>query len=96
MFLAKINGNVVSTQKNLHLKSHKLLLVRKIDLDGNFISPKDEIALDLLDSGIGDIVLVVKEGAAVQQILGHTNAPVNTMIVAIVDDISLEKNLIEV
>jgi len=95
MFLAKINGNVVATQKNSSLISHKLLLVRKIDLDGNFVSKKDEIALDLIDSGIGDTVLVVKEGAAVQEILGHKNAPVNTMIVAIVDDISLEKKIIE-
>ena len=91
MFLAKISGNVVSTQKNDYLKGHKLLLVKKIDLDGKFIDNKDEIALDLIDSGIGDTVLVVKEGAAVQQMLEHSNAPVNTMIVAIVDDLDIQK-----
>jgi ethanolamine utilization protein EutN len=91
MFLAKISGNVVSTQKNDYLKSHKLLLVKKIDLQGNYIDNKDEIALDLIDSGIGDTVLVVKEGAAVQQMLGHKNAPVNTMIVAIVDDLDIKE-----
>lgn len=91
MFLAKIKGNVVSTQKNSFLKSHKLLLVRKIDLNGNYINDKDEIALDLIDSGIGDVVLVVKEGAAVEQILGHKNSPVNTMIVAIVDDLDIHE-----
>lgn len=91
MFLAKVNGNVVSTQKNSSLKSHKLLLVKKIDLNGNYINDKDEIALDLIDSGIGDIVLVVKEGAAVEQILGHKNSPVNTMIVAIVDDLDIHE-----
>ena len=52
---------------------------------------KEEIALDHIDSGIGDIVLVAKEGAAVQQILGHKNAPVNLMIVAIVDDIEIQE-----
>jgi len=91
MFLAKISGNVVSTQKNEHLKSHKLLLVKRIDLKGNFTDNKDEIALDLIDSGIGDTVLVVKEGAAVQQMLGHKNSPVNTMIVAIVDDFDIQE-----
>ncbi len=90
MFLAKISGNVVSTHKNEFLKGHKLLLVKKIDLDGNYIDHKDEIALDLIDSGIGDTVLVVKEGDAVQQILKHKNAPVNTMIVAIVDDLEIQ------
>ena len=91
MFLAKISGNVVSTQKNTFLQSHKLLLVKKIDLNGNYIDNKDEIALDLIDSGIGDTVLVVKEGDAVQQILGHKKAPVNTMVVAIVDDIAIQE-----
>jgi microcompartment protein CcmK/EutM len=91
MFLAKISGNVVSTQKNAYLKSHKLLLVKKIDLHGNFIDNKDEIALDLIDAGIGDTVLVVKEGDAVQQMLGHKNAPVNTMVVAIVDDLDIQE-----
>lgn len=91
MFLAKISGNVVSTQKNMSLKSHKLLLVKKIDLEGNFIDNMDEIALDLIDAGIGDIVLVVKEGDAVQQILGHKNAPVNVMVIAIVDDLDIKE-----
>ena len=52
---------------------------------------KMKLRLDLIDSGIGDRVLVVKEGDAVQQILGHKNAPVNTMIIAIVDDIDIEE-----
>ena len=90
MYLAKIKGNIVATQKNSSLESHKLLLVNKIDLEGNFIGDKDEIALDLIDSGIGDTVLVVREGAAVQQMLGHKNAPVNVMIVAIVDDLDVQ------
>lgn len=89
MFLAKISGNVVSTQKNLYLSGHKLLLVKKVDLLGNFIDNKDEIALDIIDAGIGDLVLVVKEGAAVEQMLGHNKAPVNTMVVAIVDDLDV-------
>ncbi len=92
MYLAKVKGNIVSTQKNSSLKSHKLLLVRRIDLAGKYIGIKDEIALDLIDSGIGDVVLVAKEGAAVQQILGHKNAPVNTMIVANVDDLDIQED----
>lgn len=89
MTLAKVVGNVVSTHKNEYLISNKLLLVREIDFEGNFISEKDSIAIDFVDSGLGDKVLVVKEGDAVQQILGHANAPVNTIIVAIVDNIDI-------
>lgn len=92
MFLAKVTGNVVSTQKNKNLISHKLLIVRAIDLNGNFTDDQDFIALDLIDSGIGDNVLVVQEGDAVEQILGHANAPANTMIIAIVDNIDVINN----
>ncbi len=91
MFLAKITGNLVATQKDKSLKGHKLLFYQQIDFQGNLIGKQDQIALDLIDAGIGDTVLVVKEGAAVQQILGHKNAPVNTMVVAVVDDIEINE-----
>ena len=89
MLLAKVKGNIVSTQKNENLKGHKLLLVHPIDLEGNYLGEKDIIAIDLLDSGIGDTVIVTQEGAAVVQILGHKKAPVHSIIVANVDEINL-------
>jgi microcompartment protein CcmK/EutM len=92
LVLAKVKGNIVSTIKNEYLNGHKLLLVREIDLEGNFIGKTDYISLDLIDSGIGDTVLVTKEGDAVQQVLGHNKAPVNTIIVANVDDIEVESD----
>lgn len=92
MFLAKIKGNIVSTPKNKYLVGHKLLIVHEIDYASNYVGNKDLIALDLVDAGIGDKVLVVQEGDAIQQILGHQNAPVNTMIVAVVDNIELSEN----
>ena len=90
MLLAKVKGNVVSTQKNSYLKGQKLLIIHQIDLEGNFIKAKDIIAIDTVDAGIGDTVLVVQEGAAVQQILGHKNAPAHTIIVAVVDNIEVK------
>lgn len=89
MFLAKIKGNIVSTAKNEFLVGHKLLVVHPVDYSGKLIGKKDMIALDLIDAGIGDTVIVVQEGEAVQQMLGHRKAPVHTMVIAIVDDIEL-------
>jgi microcompartment protein CcmK/EutM len=89
LLLAKVKGNIVSTQKNENLKGHKLLLVHPIDLDGNYLGEKDIIAIDLIDSGIGDTVIVTQEGAAVVLILGHRRAPVHSIIVANVDQINL-------
>ncbi len=91
MFLAKIKGNIVSTPKNKYLVGHKLLIAHPIDTEGCFVGKKDMIALDLVDAGIGDTVIVVQEGDAVQQILGHSKAPVNTMIIAVVDNIEVEE-----
>lgn len=90
MLLGRVKGNVISTHKNQYLQGHKLMLVQKIDLEGNYIGTKDLIAVDLIDSGIGDTVLVTQEGDAVQQILGHQKAPINSIIVAIVDDIDIK------
>lgn len=91
MILAKIKGNVVSTPKHEQLVGHKLMIVHPLNLEGNLKGRKDMIALDTIDAGIGDTVLVVREGDAVQQILGHNKAPVHTMIVAVVDDIDISK-----
>jgi len=89
MFLAKVKGNIVSTPKNKFLVGHKLLLVHPVDFNGNLIGKKDFIALDKVDAGIGDITIVVQEGEAVQQMLGHKKAPVHTMIIAVVDNIEI-------
>ena len=89
MVLAKVKGNVVSTQKNTHLKGHKLLIVHPIDLKNKYIGKKDIVALDFVNAGVGDTVLLVQEGKAVQQILGHRKAPVHSVIVAIVDAIDI-------
>ncbi|MFC2084600.1 EutN/CcmL family microcompartment protein [Bacteroidota bacterium] len=70
---------------------HKLLIAQEIDLNGNYIGKNDTIALDLVDAGIGDTVLIVKEGAAVQQMLGHREAPVHTMVIAVIDDIEVDE-----
>lgn len=91
MILAKVKGNVVSTHKNEHLKGHKLMLIHPIDLNLEYIGKEDIIAIDLIDSGIGDIVIVTQEGDAVQQILGHANAPLHTIIVGIVDAMDIPK-----
>jgi len=93
VILAKVKGNVVSTQKNEHLVGNKLMVVHPVDLNGTMIGEKDVVAIDLIDSGIGDTVLLVQEGDAVQQILGHRNAPVHSIIVAIVDKIDYSNSV---
>ncbi len=89
MILGRVIGTLVSTQKNQYLNPHKHLIVKPVDLDLKPIGNKDIIALDFVDAGVNDIVLVTQEGDAAQQILGHRNAPVHTVIVAVVDKIDV-------
>lgn len=89
MILAKVVGTLVSTQKNQYLNPHKHLIVRAVDLDLEPVGNRDIIALDFVDAGVNDIVLVTQEGDAAQQILGHRSAPVHTVIVAVVDKIDV-------
>lgn len=91
MFLGIVKGNIVSTIKNQFLNGHKLLLVQQIDLLGNLLNKPETIALDLVDAGIGDKVIIVQEGDAVQQMLGHNKAPVNTMIIGVIDNIEVQE-----
>lgn len=89
MLLARVKGNIVATQKDKELTGHKLMLIRTVDLEGAYLGENDIVAIDLINSGIGDTVLVTQEGDAVQQILGHRRAPVHTIIVANVDKVSV-------
>jgi len=91
LILAKVKGNLVSTQKNSYLVGQKFLLVHPIDLNDNYIGKNDVVAIDVVDAGIGDTVLLVQEGKAVQQILGHKNAPVHSVVVAVVDSIDVNE-----
>lgn len=88
MILCKVTGSIVSTHKNETLKEHKLLVVQPIDLDGAYIG-KDVLALDTVDAGVGDTVLIIQEGAGAQQILKRKNIPVHTVIIAIIDGLDV-------
>lgn len=89
MILSKVTGTIVSTQKNENLKEYKLLVIQPINLDGKPIG-RDMLAIDQVDAGVGDTVLAIQEGAGAQQILGRKDVPVHTVVVAVVDGISVE------
>ncbi|MGA9365234.1 MAG: EutN/CcmL family microcompartment protein [Bacteroidota bacterium] len=88
MILGKVVGTIVSTQKNKNLKGYKILVVQPVGLEGAFTG-RDILALDTVDAGVGDNVLVVQEGASAQQILKRADVPVHSVIVAVVDGIEV-------
>jgi len=86
MILGKVIGNVVSTIKLPVYQGYKILIVQPVN---NKEEPQGEIilALDTVQAGVGDTVLVVDEGNSSRLIMNNSTAPVRTMIVGIVDSI---------
>ena len=90
MILGRVVGNVVATQKNDRYEGARVLIVEPIGLDG-LRSGAEFLALDSVDAGAGDVVLVVREGwAASTAATGRPQAAIDTAIVGVVDRIDLE------
>ena len=87
MFLARVVGEVVATIKHAQLAGQKLLLVRGVDPDGS-ATARLMIALDTVDAGPGDQVLVADEGNSAAQVLRRGRGAVRTVIVGVVDEVS--------
>jgi microcompartment protein CcmK/EutM len=88
MLLCKVTGTIVATQKNETLNGKKILIVQPVDLESRPMG-RDLMAIDSVDAGIGDTVLVVQEGQAAAQILKGKNIPIHSVIVAVVDGLDV-------
>ena len=89
MILGKVIGNVVSTIKNKTLEGFKLMLVKQTDISGNPVG-KPLVAVDSVDAGEGDLVLILKEGGSAKIVLKRNKMPVNLVIVGVVDTVDLD------
>ena len=87
MILGRVVGTITSTINHPFYDARKLLVVERIDAAGAALSDY-LIAIDTVDAGTGDRVLVLDEGNGARQIVGSTDAPVRSVIVGIVDDVS--------
>jgi ethanolamine utilization protein EutN len=89
MLIARIVGTVVATRKDPRLVSNKLLLARAVDprdrsrLEGGYL-----VAVDTVDAGVGETVLVVS-GSSARMASGMKDCPVDAAVVGIVDTVDL-------
>lgn len=90
MILARVIGNAVATQKNERYEGGRILVVRPIELDGSDLGP-DLLALDSVDAGVGDTVVVVREGwSASTAATGRPGAAIDSAIIGVVDSVEYE------
>jgi microcompartment protein CcmK/EutM len=87
MILARVVGNVVATQKDPRYEGGRIMVVRPINADGS--DAGDELlALDAVDSGVGDMVVVVREGwSASTTSTGSPGAAIDSAIIGVVDTV---------
>lgn len=88
MTYGEVLGNVVSTVKHYKLEGRKLLLVQPLDPKG-VASGDPLLAVDCVDAGPGDRVLVVLEGRSASMASGRDQSPLDAAIVAVVDHLEL-------
>ncbi len=88
MILGKVVGTVVTTLSHRDFKNRRLLVVQPLGLPGE--APDDDfIAVDNTHAGIGDTVLVNREGNGARQILNNPDGCVVSVIVGIIDSVYL-------
>ena len=88
MKVGRVAGTVVSTIQAPVLDRHRLLLCDIEDLDGN--AAGYTIAVDVVDAGIGEQVLILDEGSSARQILGLDHGAIRAVVVGIIDELSLD------
>ena len=88
MILAKVVGTVVTTISHPDYKNRRLLVVQPLALEGE-TPDEDFIALDTSQAGIGDTVLINREGNGARQVLNNPDGCVISIIVGIIDSVYL-------
>lgn len=86
MYMGKVVGSVVSTQKDPSLVGRKLMIIQPINADGQTVR-HEEVAADTVGAGIGEYVLYVRgAGARNSSPQGDPRADVmDAAIVGIID-----------
>jgi microcompartment protein CcmK/EutM len=88
MLIARVIGTTVSTIKDEKLQGRKLLIVRQTDEKGNPIG-KPYVAVDTVDSGIGELVLTCA-GSSARQTNITKDSPVDAVIMAVIDSLEVD------
>jgi microcompartment protein CcmK/EutM len=88
MLIARVVGELVATQKHPSHEGRKLLLVQPLNLDGSNRGDA-VVALDSVDAGVGDRVLLATEGFSAMTSVGRPQSPIDMSVIGFIDQIEL-------
>jgi ethanolamine utilization protein EutN len=88
MLIARVIGEVVATQKHASHEGRKVLLVQPLNLDG---SDRGDavLALDAVDAGVGDQVLLSTDGWAASSATGRPQSPIDMAVIGFIDQVEV-------
>lgn len=89
MFLGRVIGEVVATVKHPSLEGFKILVIDMLATDRTSLG-ESVLAVDAVDAGVGDFVLVVDEGSSAALVTGLPDPPIRTVVVGVVDEVDAE------
>ncbi len=87
MILCRVTGNAVSTVKHPSYVGKIVLTCQPVRADGVTRLGRAFLAVDSVQAGEGDLVVVAREGNAARQVLGTADDPFHSVILGIVDEI---------
>ena len=88
MLIARVAGELVATQKHPSHEGRKLLLVQPLNLDGSDRG-QPLVALDAVDAGVGDKVLLATEGFSAMTAVGRPQSPIDMAVIGFIDHVDL-------
>jgi len=88
MLICRVVGNVVSTIKDDKLTGKKILIVREATTENELVG-KPLAAIDTVDAGVGDLVLIA-QGSSARQTTLTKETPTDAVIMAIIDELAVD------
>lgn len=88
MKIGRVIGTVVSSDAHPAYEARKMLLVRVLSPEGEELAGADVVAIDYVQAGVGDKVLIGAAPGLASVVFGLKNAPIETLVMGIVDRVS--------
>ena len=92
MRIARVIGTAISTIKDYKVKGSKLLIVRQTDQTGVSVG-KPFVAVDLVDAGVGELVLT-GHGSSARQTFQTKDCPVDAVVIAVIDHLEVDGEVV--